>query len=166
VDEDDCLETWHFIQFVTSNFVRSWTATYFNCSKYVKLHWIPGKRDHINSPWRISSPRTKLLAARCECLHLIKIDCLALWLDESAHACTRSELRGASCEDWKTAFKPLNFDAKLRVKIIKTWCLHAYYTQGTSISPSHDGQNPPFKRVLSLPSWNILDNSNNVKSNF
>jgi hypothetical protein len=25
-------------------------------------------------------------------------------LDESAHACTRSELRGASCEDWKSAF--------------------------------------------------------------
>jgi hypothetical protein len=37
------------------------------------------------------APRTKLLAARCECLHLIKINCLALWLDESAHACTRSE---------------------------------------------------------------------------
>jgi hypothetical protein len=53
---------------------------------------------------RISSPRTKLLAARCECMHLIKINCLALWLDESAHACTRSELRGASCEDWKSAF--------------------------------------------------------------
>ena len=53
---------------------------------------------------RISSTRTKLLAARCECLHLIKIDCLALRLDESAHACTRSELRGASCEDWKSAF--------------------------------------------------------------
>jgi hypothetical protein len=48
---------------------------------------------------RFSSPRTKLLAARCECLHLIKINCLALWLDESAHTCTRSELRGASCED-------------------------------------------------------------------
>ena len=27
---------------------------------------------------RFSSPRTKLLAARCECLHLIKINCLAL----------------------------------------------------------------------------------------
>ena len=52
---------------------------------------------------RISSPRTKLLAARCECLHLIKINSSALWLDESAHACTRSELRGASCEDWKSA---------------------------------------------------------------
>jgi hypothetical protein len=25
-------------------------------------------------------------------------------LDESAHAGTRSELRGASCEDWKSAF--------------------------------------------------------------
>ena len=35
---------------------------------------------------RISSPRTKLLATRCECLHLIKMNCLALWLDESAHA--------------------------------------------------------------------------------
>jgi uncharacterized RDD family membrane protein YckC len=43
-------------------------------------------------------------AARCECLHLIKINRFALWLDESAHACTRSELRGALCEDWKTAF--------------------------------------------------------------
>jgi hypothetical protein len=28
-----------------------------------------------------------------------------LRLDESAHACTRSELRGASCEDWKSALK-------------------------------------------------------------
>jgi hypothetical protein len=46
-----------------------------------------------------------LLAARCECLHLIKINCLALWLDESTHACTRSELRGASCEDWKSALR-------------------------------------------------------------
>ena len=46
---------------------------------------------------RFSSPRTKLLAARCECLHLIKINCLAL----------RNELRGASCEDWKSAFKLL-----------------------------------------------------------
>ena len=27
---------------------------------------------------RFSSPRTKLLAARCECLHLIKMNCLAL----------------------------------------------------------------------------------------
>ena len=27
---------------------------------------------------RISSSRTKLLAARCECLHLVKINCLAL----------------------------------------------------------------------------------------
>ena len=43
---------------------------------------------------RISSPRTKLLAVRCECLHLIKIDCLALRLDESAHASL-----AASCEE-------------------------------------------------------------------
>ena len=27
---------------------------------------------------RFSSPRTKLLAARCECMHLIKMNCLAL----------------------------------------------------------------------------------------
>jgi hypothetical protein len=27
---------------------------------------------------QISSPRTKLLAARCECLHLMKMNCLAL----------------------------------------------------------------------------------------
>jgi hypothetical protein len=43
---------------------------------------------------QISSPRTQLLAARCECLHLIKINCLALWLDESAHAWL-----AASCEE-------------------------------------------------------------------
>ena len=49
--------------------------------------------------------RFPVLAARCECLHVIKIDCLALRLDESAHACTRSELRGASCEDWKSALR-------------------------------------------------------------
>ena len=72
------------------------------------------KRNSENQPLRrISSPRTKLLAARCECLHLIKINCLALWLDESAHACTRSELRGASCEDWKSALRRESSDAKL-----------------------------------------------------
>jgi hypothetical protein len=65
---------------------------------------------------RFSSPRKKLLAARCECLHLIKINCLALWLDESVHACTRSELRGASCEDWKSAFK----DVKICVLRLST----------------------------------------------
>ena len=43
---------------------------------------------------RISSPHTKLLAARCECLHLIKMNCLALRLDESAHASL-----AASCEE-------------------------------------------------------------------
>jgi hypothetical protein len=51
-------------------------------------------------------------APRCECLHLIKINCLALWLDENAHACTRSELRGASCEDWKSALKPVFHQAE------------------------------------------------------
>jgi hypothetical protein len=30
----------------------------------------------------------------CECLHLIKMNCLALWLDESAHASL-----AASCEE-------------------------------------------------------------------
>jgi hypothetical protein len=65
---------------------------------------------------RFSSPRTKLLAARCECLHLIKINCLALWLDESAHACTRSELRGASCEDWKSALR-----RRLFFKLLRQW---------------------------------------------
>jgi hypothetical protein len=40
---------------------------------------------------RISSPRTKLLAARCECLHLIKMNCLAF---SSAHASL-----AASCEE-------------------------------------------------------------------
>jgi hypothetical protein len=50
-------------------------------------------------------------APRCECLHLIKINCSALWLDESAHACTRSELRGASCEDWKSAFGMSDYPA-------------------------------------------------------
>jgi hypothetical protein len=65
---------------------------------------------------RISSSRAKLLAPRCECLHLIKINCLALWLDESAHACNRSELRGASCEDWKSAFRQ-----RLFLKLLRQW---------------------------------------------
>jgi hypothetical protein len=52
---------------------------------------------------RISSPRAKLLAARWECLHLIKINGLALWLDWKCSCITRSALRGASCEDWKSA---------------------------------------------------------------
>jgi hypothetical protein len=43
---------------------------------------------------RISSLRTKLLAARCECLHLIKINGLASWLDEGDHASL-----AASCEE-------------------------------------------------------------------
>jgi hypothetical protein len=54
----------------------------------LKTNILPGEADALR---RISSPRTKLLAARCECLHLIKMNSLALWLDESAHACTRSE---------------------------------------------------------------------------
>jgi hypothetical protein len=33
-------------------------------------------------------------APRSECLHLIKMNCLALWLDESAHASL-----AASCEE-------------------------------------------------------------------
>ena len=34
-------------------------------------------------------------------------------MDESAHACTRSELRGASCEDWKSALSSvLLYDIK------------------------------------------------------
>jgi hypothetical protein len=50
----------------------------------------------------------------CECLHLIKMNCLALWLDESANACNRSELqRGASCEDWKSALTQGNFCCNL-----------------------------------------------------
>jgi hypothetical protein len=47
----------------------------------------------------------------CEWLHLIKINSSALWLDESDHACTRSELRGASCEDWKSALRPLHLES-------------------------------------------------------
>jgi hypothetical protein len=76
---------------------------------FIFLHMVEEEQRGVIDIWctsvlrRISSPRTKLFAARCECLHLIKINCLALWLDESAHACTRSELRGASCEDWKSA---------------------------------------------------------------
>jgi hypothetical protein len=56
---------------------------------------------------RFSSPRTKLLAARCECLHLIKMNCLALWLDESAHASL-----AASCEDLRarTGNPPLEWN--------------------------------------------------------
>jgi hypothetical protein len=38
-----------------------------------KVPPVPGLR-------RFSSSRTKLLAARCECLHLIKINCFALTL--------------------------------------------------------------------------------------
>jgi hypothetical protein len=55
---------------------------------------------------RFSSPRTKLLAARCECMHVIKVNCLALWLDESVHASL-----AASCEELRarTGNPPLCF---------------------------------------------------------
>ena len=49
----------------------------FSLNIYIKDN-ILKKRDCIKYLRRISSPRTKLLAARCECLHLIKINCLAL----------------------------------------------------------------------------------------
>jgi hypothetical protein len=64
------------------------------CS-FISLPVSQSLRMQRGSSWRrFSSPRTKLLAARCECLHLIKINCLALWLDESAHASL-----AASCEE-------------------------------------------------------------------
>jgi hypothetical protein len=81
---------------------------------------------------RISSPRMKLLAAGCDCLHLIKINCLALWLDESAHACTRSELRGASCKNWKTAFRHLVAE---KDDVFTSSCL-SYFTWCSWISRS------------------------------
>jgi hypothetical protein len=66
------------------------------------MHWLPFCGFVVLR--RFSSPRTKLLAARCECLHLIKINGLALWLDESAHASL-----AASCEELraKTGNPPL-----------------------------------------------------------
>ena len=46
----------------------------------------------------IAKPTTETNSqARCECLHLIKINCQALWLDEI----TRSELE--LCDEWKRA---------------------------------------------------------------
>jgi hypothetical protein len=44
-----------------------------------------------------------------------------LWLDESAHARTRSELRGASCEDWKTALRPNQKQKADSSKIVYKW---------------------------------------------
>ena len=99
-------------QLISSNYLILSTPM-LNLSCMNSLIFLLKAKAFAEALRRISSPRTKLLAARCECLHLIKINCLALWLDESAHACTRSELRGASCEEWKSAFKPATYASKV-----------------------------------------------------
>jgi hypothetical protein len=40
-------------------------------------------------------------------------------LDESDHACTRSELRGASCEDWKSALRACSHDEPMQLTVSK-----------------------------------------------
>jgi hypothetical protein len=98
-----------------------WYIVRYDTIAIQKQHW-HSREAQIEPPlceWafriqalrRISSPHTKLLAARCECLHLIKMNCLALWLDESAHA-----LLAASCEELRarTGNPPLHLQFSLR----------------------------------------------------
>ena len=76
---------------------------------------------------RISSPRTKLLAARCECLHLIKIDCLALRLDESAHASL-----AASCEELRAR----TGNPPLHEAVFFTTCMRRNFKQSDAVAYS------------------------------
>jgi hypothetical protein len=50
-------------------------------------------------------------------------------LDESAHACTRSELRGASCEDWKSALRMVKLTTEQRVFVVTTQTLTQSVTE-------------------------------------
>jgi hypothetical protein len=66
-------------------------------------------------------------------LHLIKINCLSLWLDGSAHAWTRSELRGASCEDWNCAL--IDFFELITI-LAKSWRENFKHAPSKISSPS------------------------------
>ena len=55
------------------------------------LVFIPQSFPRLKADFQSSHEAPRI---RCECLHLIKIDCLALRLDESAHASL-----AASCEE-------------------------------------------------------------------
>jgi hypothetical protein len=81
---------------MTKNYTMAWqTKVTCNCMcEPILSPPVPTWKPILHLLRRISSARTKLLAARCECLHLIKISCLSLWLDESAHASL-----AASCEE-------------------------------------------------------------------
>ena len=99
---------------VLSCSISSWSITLWFTVNYTVLR-------------RISSPRTKLLAARCECLHLIKINSSALWLDESAH-----ESLAASCEELRarTGNPPL-YSTVVSTVVYKS---HLIWTQLSSCS--------------------------------
>jgi hypothetical protein len=86
-----CMFLYHQKQMLSANF-NNFSFVLLKVHNYMYSRVIMRWRVQLR---RIScSPRTKLLATRCECLHLIKINCLALWLDESAHASL-----AASCEE-------------------------------------------------------------------
>jgi hypothetical protein len=79
--------------------LKTWRTSGFN------FYWRFLLRCPIADIRRFSSPRTKLLAARCEWLHLIKINSLAaLWLDERAHASLAGLALVSICEIDVTSF--------------------------------------------------------------
>ena len=63
-------------------------------------------RYFVRGTSRISSPRTKLLAASACMSTFIQSQCWTV--NFTSDASTRSELRGASCEDWKSALSREN----------------------------------------------------------
>jgi hypothetical protein len=74
-----------FQVFINTSVIQDKTLTiYINFGKFGSENWKCGMHISVKcAVRRFSSPRTKLLAARCECLHLIKINGLALWFDEN-----------------------------------------------------------------------------------
>jgi hypothetical protein len=90
------LFTWvHYTNTANIMVYSSFNCKFERCSLIFLLTIKVSTFLKFKDDWRrISSPRTKLLAARCECLHLIKMNSLALRLDESAHVSL-----AASCEE-------------------------------------------------------------------
>jgi hypothetical protein len=95
---------------------------------------------------------------------IIRMECKSL--DENIH----NNKRYDKCRNLFLFTNSQTYIDKQRTKqtnILYKWrAYHSYCSWDLSwISVSHEGQNPPFLGYC-LPSWNILDNSNNVKSDF
>jgi hypothetical protein len=81
------------------------------------------------------SPGTKLLAARCECMHehFHPITMLKNAEQSILIRCKHSQ-RGASCEDWKSAYRSFSSDVTAAILVYRNNEMAAILVYGTGIS--------------------------------